>query len=142
MFLRYSSLLFLFFPLSLSLSFSIYLSLSLFPSVAMYVRLIPKPINIGERRVTRSDIFLLSLSGTAVVGRRRERVLNAISLPSRPCFCCSRRLSRVNPEILSWMTLYPAANAPFLRTPAVIAAILITPRARGVISSGVNAKTL
>lgn len=42
---------------------------------------------------------------------------------------------RVNPEILSWMTLYPAENAPFLRTPAVIAAILITPRARVVIST-------
>jgi len=40
------------------------------------------------------------------------------------------------------MTLYPAANAPFLRTPVVIAAILITPRAQGVISSGVNAKAL
>jgi len=49
---------------------------------------------------------------------------------------------RVNPEILSWMTLYPAANAPFLRTPVVIAAILITPRAQSVISSGVNAKAL
>lgn len=119
-----------------------FLSLSL--SIYVYMWLIPWPIDIGEERIAPSDIFLLSLSGTRrwVGGGKRERLLNAISRPSRPCFYCSRRLSRVNPEILSWMTLYPVANVPFLRTPVVIAAILITPRARGIISSDVNAKAL
>lgn len=123
---------------SFSISFP---SLSLFFS-HIYTRLIPRPIDISEGRIAPSDIFLLSLSGTRRQLGGGERLLNAISLPSRSRFCCSRRLSRVNPEILSWMTLYPAANAPFLRTLVVIAAILITPRARSVISSGVNAKTL
>jgi len=43
------------FFLSLSLSLSLFL---------IYMRLIPRSIDIGERRIVPSDIFLLSLSGT------------------------------------------------------------------------------
>lgn len=52
-------------------------------SLSIYVRLIPRPIDIGEGLATWSDIFLLSLSRELRWLDGRERVLNAISLPRR-----------------------------------------------------------